>query len=125
MLTMLQTVPVFRILDESKALSFYVGFMGFTVDWEHRYGENFPLYMQVSRDGVVVHLTEHHGDCVPGGCAYFRVKGLTEFHAELKGKDYRYFKPGIEETDRGTLLMGILDPFGNKLRFEEKVEAAT
>jgi Glyoxalase superfamily protein len=121
-LQILATIPVLRILDVPKALSFYMGFLGFKVDWEHRHGENFPLYMQISREGLVLHLTEHYGDCVPGGCAFFRVTGLREFHAELKGKDYRYFKPGVEETDRGSLLMGLLDPFGNKLRFEEAIE---
>lgn len=43
------TIPVFRIFDEAKAKEFYVDFLDFKIDWEHRFGENFPLYMQVSR----------------------------------------------------------------------------
>jgi hypothetical protein len=32
----------------------------------HRFAPDLPLYMQVSRDGSVLHLSEHHGDCSPG-----------------------------------------------------------
>jgi len=34
--------------------------------WEARFDETAPLYMQVSRDGLVLHLSEHHRDCCPG-----------------------------------------------------------
>jgi len=46
-----QAVPIVRIFDVAKAHEFYLGFLGFTVDWEHRYGDNFPLYTQISRAG--------------------------------------------------------------------------
>ena len=42
------------------------GLLGFRVDWEHRFRRAAPLYMQVSRDGLVLHLSEHHGDACPG-----------------------------------------------------------
>ncbi|MFP3560523.1 glyoxalase superfamily protein, partial [Paraburkholderia sp. SIMBA_049] len=37
-------VPIIRIFSEDKAREFYVDFLGFSVDWEHRFGDNFPLY---------------------------------------------------------------------------------
>jgi hypothetical protein len=43
--------PILRIFDEVKAREFYVGFPGFAVAWEHRFGGNSPLYLQLSRDG--------------------------------------------------------------------------
>lgn len=43
------TTPILRIFDEAKAKEFYVGFLGFTVDWEHRFEAGLPLYMQVSK----------------------------------------------------------------------------
>lgn len=61
-----KTTPILRIFDEAKALAFYVDFLGFTVDWQHRFGDDFPLYLQVSRGDCVLHLSEHHGDCTPG-----------------------------------------------------------
>jgi hypothetical protein len=32
-----------------------------------------PLYMQVSREGCVLHLSEHYGDATPGATAFVRV----------------------------------------------------
>jgi len=59
---MLRSIPILRIFDEAKAREFYVDFLGFTVDWEHRFNDDAPLYMQVSRDGCVLHFSEHYGD---------------------------------------------------------------
>ncbi|VVN98440.1 hypothetical protein PS691_02432 [Pseudomonas fluorescens] len=61
-----KTTPILRIFDEAKALEFYLDFLGFTLDWQQRFEENFPLYLQVSRDACVLHLSEHHGDSSPG-----------------------------------------------------------
>lgn len=63
-------IPVLRIYDIAKAKEFYVDFLGFAIDWEHRYGPDFPLYMQVSRGGLKLHLSEHYGDGTPGSVVY-------------------------------------------------------
>jgi catechol 2,3-dioxygenase-like lactoylglutathione lyase family enzyme len=34
-----KTIPILRIFDVEKAKEFYVGFVGFTVDWEHHFEE--------------------------------------------------------------------------------------
>jgi len=68
--------PILRIFDESKAKEFYVGFLGFTIDWEHRFESNLPLYMQVSRDDCLLHLSEHHGDCCPGAAVRIQTDQL-------------------------------------------------
>jgi catechol 2,3-dioxygenase-like lactoylglutathione lyase family enzyme len=47
-------VPILRIFDVDRAREFYVDWLGFHVDWEHRFDENAPLYMQVSRGGLVL-----------------------------------------------------------------------
>lgn len=57
--------PIFRIFDYNKAIAFYINWLSFTVDWEDK-PENSPVYLQISLDGIVIHLTEHHGDCTPG-----------------------------------------------------------
>jgi hypothetical protein len=93
-LTYLRTVPILRSFDEAKAREFYVGFLGFAVDWEHRFEPGLPLYMQVSRAGIVLHVSEHHGDGSPGVHVRVEVRGLSEFHAELIGKKYRNTGPG-------------------------------
>lgn len=112
-------IPVLRMFSIEKAREFYLDFLGFRLDWEHRFEADFPLYMQVSRGPLVLHLSEHHGDASPGAALLIDVEGLNAFHAELAAKPYRYAKPGIEETPWGTREMAVTDPFGNRLRFSE------
>jgi catechol 2,3-dioxygenase-like lactoylglutathione lyase family enzyme len=55
-----RVVPIFRIFSLEKAREFYIDYLGFKVDWEHRFDPDAPVYMQISRDGLVIHLSEHH-----------------------------------------------------------------
>ena len=77
-----RTVPILRIFNVAKAKEFYVDFLGLQVDWEHRFEPGAPVDMQVSR-GDVLHLSEHHGDCSPGGCVCVKTTGL---HREMTAK---------------------------------------
>lgn len=117
-----QVIPILRIFDVAKADEFYLGFLGFQVDWDHRYSDNAPLYRQISRNGLVLHLSEHHGDGCPGARLRVMMKGVAEFQREISAKDYRYMKPGLETTPWSTLETGAIDPFGNHIRFCEKIE---
>jgi hypothetical protein len=72
------------VFDEAKAREFYVDFLGFTIDWEHRFGHNFPLYVQISRDDCTLHLSEHHGDCSPGAAIRIETAVLDDLLAELR-----------------------------------------
>ena len=85
----LATIPILRSFDEAKAREFYVDWLGFTVDWEHRFEPWAPLYMQVSRAGIVFHISEHHGDGSPGAHVRVQVTGVRDYHAELIGKAYK------------------------------------
>ncbi len=126
-------IPILRIFDLAKARDFYIGFLGLTEDWEHRFGPGFPAYLQVSRAGLILHLTEHHGDASPGGNAFVWMHGLDAFHAEITGRGYTYAKPGIDTWDLGSddlgearvgmRVMEVTDPFGNRLRFAEPLPA--
>lgn len=115
--------PIFRIFDTEKAHAFYVDFLGFQVDWEHRFAENMPLYVQVSKDDAVLHLSEHHGDASPGGAIRIHKHNLKEYHAAIQDKDYPFLNPGIEKKPWGTIEMTVLDPFSNRIIFYEEVEA--
>ena len=109
------TIPVLRIYDVAKAKEFYCDFMGFTLDWEHRHGDDFPLYMQVSRAGLTLHLSEHYGDGTPHSVVYIRGTGIAAFAKEMNEKKYRYAKPGIDDPHPT-----MTDPFGNVLRFDDE-----
>jgi len=116
---LIETIPILRIFSEEKAREFYVDFLGFKVDWEHRFGDNFPLYTQVSRSGVKLHLSEHHGDASPGSTVFIWMRGIAEYHHELMAKNYKYNRPGLEDAVWDARLIQASDPFGNKLRFSE------
>ena len=53
------SIPIFRIFDEAKAREFYLDYLGFEVTFEHRYEENTPLYIGITRQGCEIHLSEH------------------------------------------------------------------
>jgi hypothetical protein len=107
-------VPILRMFDEAKAREFYIGFLGFAVNWDHRYGDNFPLYLEIQRGGCTIHLSEHHGDCTPVSGLRIPVSDPQALHAELTAKDYRYAKPGYDAAEKEFC---VTDPFGNRLIF--------
>ena len=113
-------IPVLRSFSEAKAKEFYLGFLGFAVDFEHRFAPDMPLYMGISRNGVKLHISEHFGDAMPGGCVYIEMTGLREFQAELIAKEYKFARPGINPGHGGGIGIDLADPFGNKLRFNER-----
>jgi GNAT superfamily N-acetyltransferase len=75
------TIPILRILDETKAKEFYVDFLGFKVDWEHR--AEGPLYMQVSLGECLLQLSEHSGDAGPGAAVKIFTDAIEEYVEEL------------------------------------------
>lgn len=119
-------IPILRIFDLARAREFYVDYLGCEIDWEHRFDEQGPRYMQVSRGALVLHLSEHHGDGTPGQVVYVAARGVRELHAELAAKDYPHLNPGLGtspgDDENGTCL-DLLDPFGNTLRIDERVNS--
>jgi len=109
-------IPVLRIFSVDKAKEFYLDFLGFSLDWEHRFAPDLPLYTQIHRDGLILHLSEHYGDATPGSTVFARVEDLKALESELQAKQYGYSHPEAERVDWG-LQMQIRDPFGNLLRF--------
>lgn len=119
------TVPILRIFDEARAREFYLEYLGFTVDWEHRFEPAAPLYMQISRHSLVLHLSEHHGDGTPGQVVYVAATGIRALHAELQNKHYPQLNPGLDDSpgDEGGLCLTLTDPFGNSLRIDERPDS--
>lgn len=119
----LATIPILRIFDRDKALEFYRDYLGFEVAWEHRFEPGMPVYMEVARGGLRLHLSEHHGDGTPGTIVYVSVEGLDELHREITAKGYTRLRPGVEDTPWGSRCMELTDPFGNRLRLDERTES--
>lgn len=121
MVNLSRVTPILRIFDEAKAREFYVDFLGFQVDWEHRFAADLPLYLQVSRGDCILHLSEHHGDASPGAAIRIATADLDGYRAALLAKVYTYARPGIETMPWGSREMSVRDPFFNRLVFAEPV----
>ncbi len=120
-----QVVPILRIFDIAKADEFYLNYLGFHVDWDHRFDDNAPLYRQISRGDLILHLSEHHGDGCPGARLRVTMHGIEAFLEELGAKKYRYMRPGLERTPWNTIESGVTDPFGNMIRFVQPIDEPT
>ena len=116
-------IPTFRIFSLDKAREFYIDFLGCKIDWEHRFDPDAPVYMQVSRGDLKLHLSEHHGDGTPGSLAYVIMSGIKDLHRELNDKNYRHNHPGLEQMPWKVLQMTVIDPFNNRICFAEPSDA--
>ena len=113
----MQTViPQLRMLKAANSRPFYEQGMGFSVDWEHRFEPGMPLFLQLTRAGQTLFLTEHAGDCVAGGAAYFKVADVDAVFRDFQARGIvRCDAPS--DTPWGTREMAFMDPAGNRLRF--------
>lgn len=119
-----RAVPVFRIFSLEKAREFYLDFLGFRVEWEHRFAPDAPVFMQVSRGALAVNLSEHHGDGTPGSVVYVYTTGVKALHRELNDKNYRHNRPGLQEQEWGMTELTVTDPFNNRITFGERTATA-
>ena len=119
-----RVVPIFRIFSLEKAREFYLDFLGFKIDWEHRFDPGAPVFMRISRGGLAINLSEHHGDGTPGSVVYVHMTGVRELHRELNDKKYRHNHPGLQQQEWGMTELTVIDPFNNRITFGERTETA-
>ena len=113
-------IPLFRILSYKTAVRFYVGFLGFQIDWEDRIQPTDPVYMQVSYNGLILHLSEFK-KFDTNAIVFVETFNIQAFHAELKQRNLESTIQDIRLTSWKTMQLEIEDPFGNLLRFNENV----
>ena len=80
-------VPLLRMFDIPATRAFYIDYLGFSIDFEHRFEPDLP------RSGCRLHLTQHHGDCCPGSAVRIHCDDILGTHAELAGKGYNFLRP--------------------------------
>jgi catechol 2,3-dioxygenase-like lactoylglutathione lyase family enzyme len=112
-------IPVLRIFDAALAKAFYVDWLGFKIDWEFQTGPGGPKYFQMSRRPVVLHLTEHYGDCCPGAKVFINTDDVEVLHRELHSRPNPNMNPGVEVAPWNAKVMDVIDPFGNRLSFNQ------
>ena len=92
-------MPALRITSYAKSKAFYVDSLGFQIDWEHRFKQHFPVFMQISRDGLAFFLTEHEDDCAVGGLVHLYVPDVDSWYAEFKQKGVAVHEPPNESIE--------------------------
>src|SRR6266540_1862485 len=107
-------MPTLRIADYATSKGFYVDGLGFQIDWEQRFKSHFPVFMQVSRQGLAFFLTEHTGDYPVGALIHLYVPHVDLWFVELQRKGIPVKEPPNESL-QGSRSMTIVDPDGNKL----------
>ena len=109
-----RVMPTLRMTDFTRSKQFYVDGLGFQVDWEHRFESGFPVFAQVSRDGMAFFLTEHTGDCPVGGLIHLYVNDVDAWFDEFRRRNIRVQEPPNEDLP-GLRSMMVVDPDGNKI----------
>ncbi|HWR86167.1 MAG TPA: glyoxalase superfamily protein [Rhodoglobus sp.] len=112
----MSAIPVLRIVDERAGLRFYVDALGFALDWEHRFEPGLPLYAQVSRGPIVLHLSAHTGDGTPGAVVWIPVADVRALVAEF---GEAAGEVAVDDDAPGGPTAVVTDPFGNQLRFAQ------
>ena len=109
-----QVMPTLRMTNYERSRQFYVERLGFQVDWEHRFEPGFPVFAQVSREGLAFFLTEHSGDCPVGGLVHLYVPDVDVWFEEFRRNGVHVQEPPDEYLP-GLRSMTLVDPDGNKL----------
>jgi catechol 2,3-dioxygenase-like lactoylglutathione lyase family enzyme len=78
-------IPILKVVDAQRSVSFYCDVLGFDKDWEHRFAEGWPLYLSVSRGALTLHLSEHHDGDTGGTALFVPVDDVDAVYAELVG----------------------------------------
>jgi hypothetical protein len=116
------SIPVLRMLDEGKTKAFYLDYLGYQVEWEHRFdpqSNDSPLYMQIKKGDSVFHLNGHANRDSTVAEVRIPVHNLEAYCEWLRRKTTGTEKPEVvdpryegEKTD-----MNLYDPSGNFLVF--------
>ena len=116
-------IPVLRMSEEAAAKAFYVDFLGFEIEWEHRFEDSpeSPLYMQIRLGQAVIQLNGHAKPDTPPAELRTLVRGVQAFCNHLRSIESKIPKPSVvdprysgKNTD-----MNLIDPFENYLFFWE------
>ena len=114
-----RSVPVMLSLDEAKGHEFYCNFLGFEIEFEHRFAPHMPVYLRLKRGPVELHLSPHRGArrCVTA--VFVWMTGVDDYRRELTASGARFTVPEAVDQTWGREIT-VVDPFGNRLRFCER-----
>ena len=105
-----------RVKNARQSEAFFRDQLGFTTSWEFDPGDGYPVFLEVARDKVAFHLSEHEGDGPSGIQIYVNVKDAHALHDEFVSQGARIAEP-LHETEWGHLVFSLEDLDNNTLRF--------
>ncbi|MCE3264791.1 MAG: Glyoxalase/bleomycin resistance protein/dioxygenase [Pseudoduganella sp.] len=113
---MQRVVPALRVASYTASKPFYES-LGFREVWSHQFEPGLPTFSSMAFDGMEVFLTEHAGDCQPGGLVHFYVADVDALY-----DDFLEYGVAVETAPNNDLgpdlrVMSVLDPDHNRLKF--------
>ena len=117
-------VPILRVEDARTSMEFYRDVLGFTVDWEHKFAEDFPLYAQVSRPPLFLHLSEHQGGGTVGAEFFVRVPDVDAVYADIVKRGHTPESPPHDQ-EYGMRDFLVVDPDGHSITLGTPVDFPT
>jgi hypothetical protein len=110
--------PILRSFDEQRTKRFYIDFLGFEIEFEHRFEPDMPLYLGLRKGECRLHLSEHYGDAAPGARIRIPVNDIHEYAKSLRDKQFENARPGPPKLmDWGDWELTVHDPSSNRLTF--------
>ena len=100
-------VPVLHVVDARESAKWYSR-IGFSVESEHQFAPNMPIYAFLKCGDNQLHLSEHKGDAKPDTLVYFYVDDVDSIAQE--------FGEMVQEQPWGRREISLADPDGNRWR---------
>lgn len=111
-----EAIPVLRVKNAPAAAAWYRQ-LGFAEDWRHQHEPGYPWFLSISTpEGATLFLTEHEGDCAPGGSVFLVTHHIAAAEAALQLR--------AEVMPWGDRELSLLDPDGNRVRVSQPREAS-
>ena len=113
---MQRVVPALRVASYAASKPFYES-LGFREQWTHQFEPGLPLFAAMAVDGMEIFLSEHAGDCQPGGLVHFYVADVDALF-----DDFLAYGVTVEAAPNNDLgpdlrMMSVRDPDQNRLKF--------
>lgn len=118
-----RTISMLRVSDARASEQLFCGKLGFRKSWEHDPGDGYPVFVEVTRDNVSFHLSEHEGDGPMGVQVYVGVADAKALYDEFTANGAQ-MAGEPSEAAWGEWVFELQDLDGNTLRFGSPIDAA-
>lgn len=106
-------IPVLRVEDIDTSREFYESALKFKLDWLWRPEQGGPAFAQISRDGLLIYLSEDKA-VTPRSVIYLYVDDVDDWYKLLLQAGIAVDKVPHDTTWRNREMV-LQDPDGNKL----------